>query len=267
MSQYHRRIADLAAGLPMEKSTRRILDTGSTAMSSMVRVTVMVLVIGGLGAVGMWRWSFNEQEKLRTRLAAVEAEMAQKLAERQAMIDRLSRTRRIGHLEIPTQKINAAGAVESSDVLFVELDDAGHELGRQTFTVPGDTVYVDAWTVKFDSERVAEGHPLRGKTLILLRRIYSEQTAPSQGAAIDTPGAIPTGYAASDGARYEQSLWRKFWEIASDPQLAKEMGVRVAQGEAVYQKVKMGQTFKLTVDSLGGMNMEPLGEVASAKPQ
>lgn len=233
-------------------------------MSSMARISSLVIVLGGLAALGLWQWNLSENERLRTRLAEVQAEMERQLAERQAMIDRLSRSRRVGHVEIPAQEIAADGSVTSTDILFIELDDDGRELGRQTFTVPGDTVYIDAWTVKFDAERVAEGHPLRGKTLLLLRRIYSDRVAPDQGTPIDTPGAIPAGYAASDAARYEQSLWRRFWEIASEPELAREMGVRVAQGEAVYQKVKQGQSYQLTVDAVGGMNLQAIGSTAPA---
>jgi hypothetical protein len=36
------------------------------------------------------------------------------------------------------------------------------------------------------------------------------------------------------------------------------MGVRVAQGEAVYKPVKMGQSYELVVDAVGGMSLTPL---------
>jgi hypothetical protein len=112
--------------------------------------------------------------------------------------------------------------------------------------------------VKFAPQRVAEGDPLLGHTLVLLRKLYSDRMPPKDGFLIDTPGAIPPGYAASDAGRFEKRLWEIFWELATDPDLAEEMGVRVAQGEAVYKPVRAGQTYELLVDASGGMNLTPL---------
>ncbi len=232
--------------------------------SFLTRVSVMIVVIGGLTVLALWQWSASESARLRQKLEQVQAELTEKLAQRQAMIERLSRTRRVGHIEITDQQQNPDGSVANTTVLFVEMDETGRELGRQTFQVPGETVFFDAWTVKFDPERVAEGNPLRGRTLVLFRRVYSDQQAPQSGSSIDTPGAVPAGYADSESARFEQALWKQFWDIASEPDLAQEMGVRVAQGEAVYQRVKKGQTFKLIIDAVGGMNMTPSSPAAGS---
>jgi len=101
---------------------------------------------------------------------------------------------------------------------------------------------------------------MRGRTLVLLRRIYSDRLAPRDGVPIDTPGAVPAGYAATEVARFEQILWDRFWEIADDPVLAMEMGVRVAQGEVVYKPVRAGRRYELVVDAAGGINLTPLHE-------
>ena len=39
----------------------------------------------------------------------------------------------------------------------------------------GRVIYLDGLTVRFDPEDVAAGHPLRGRTLVLLRRIFSDR--------------------------------------------------------------------------------------------
>ena len=117
---------------------------------------------------------------------------------------------------------------------------------------------VDAWSVKFHHDDVAAGHPLRGRTLLLLRRIYSDRMAPIDGYPIDVPGAIPPGYAVGEIASFEKRLWEHFWEIATDPRLASAMGVRVAQGEAVYKPLRVGQVYELIVDAAGGMSLLPL---------
>ena len=228
-------------------------------MTKFLRVGLLGAVLGGI-ALGVWFWlTSNQAATLAKQLAELQQEMDTRLAERDAMIARLDRSHRKGMLEVLGQQVDERGTIVSTDVRFIELDDQGHELGRMTATIPGDTVFVDAWTVKFEGRLVAEGHPLMGRSLVLLRRIYSDRLAPTDGVLIDTPGAVPTGYAATDMAKFEQKLWQSFWQIATDPELAKSFGVKVAQGEAVYKPVKTGQKYELTVDAAGGMNLVPVG--------
>jgi hypothetical protein len=165
---------------------------------------------------------------------------------------------------VKDQQEDQAGVVKQTRLMFIELNENGAELAHQEFTIPGDVLYIDGWTIKFDPERVAEGNPLMGHTLVLLRRIYSDQLAPKDGFAIDTPGAIPPGYAATDAGRFEKQLWENFWKIATDADMARSMGVRVAQGEAVYKPVHAGQTFELIADAAGGLSLMPLAKEGSA---
>ena len=134
----------------------------------------------------------------------------------------------------------------------------GSELARQEFTVPSDVIFIDTWTVKFDEESVAAGHPLKGRTLILLRRVFSDEMMPLEGPSIDTPGGVPPAYSVSELGAYQQDIWSHFWELATDARIAAGMGVRVAQGEAVYKRVQAGQEYQLSVDTDGGMNLVPV---------
>jgi hypothetical protein len=119
-------------------------------------------------------------------------------------------------------------------------------------------MFLDAWTVRFPQDAIAEGDPLRGRSITLLRRIYSDRMPPADGVAIDTPGGVPDGYAASEGARFEQAIWKRFWSLATDPEAAREAGIRVAQGEAVYKPVAAGQRYELELESSGGLVLRPL---------
>jgi hypothetical protein len=233
-------------------------------MAAMLRTFLIALALAGAILYGFWRVMEDEKQRLITEQTAIIAEMESRLAKHQAMIERLSRSRRIAHIEIADQVRSSDDMAISSDVLFVEVDEGGRELARQTFTIPGDVLFVDAWTVKFDHERVAEGHPLMGRTLVLLRRIYSDRMNPKDGIAIDTPGAVPPGYAGSESAMYEKKLWESFWALAGDAELSKRMGIRVAQGEAVYKKVRAGEHYELIADTAGGLSMKPRDARASA---
>lgn len=227
-------------------------------MARLMRTFLATTILAGAVVLGYWRLTLDQQAKAIQELQALNAEMERTLASRQQMIDRLSRSRRIAHLQVTHQQRADDGTVDRTTLRFIELDDQGGELARQEFTVPGDVVFVDAWTVKFDPERVAEGHPLMRHTLVLLRRIYSDRMPPRDGLAIDTPGAIPPGYATTEPSRFEQRVWENFWTLAGDAEQARRFGVRVAQGEAAYKPMREGQTYELVVDAAGGMSLLPL---------
>jgi len=226
-------------------------------MSRILRPVITCLVIGAVVLAGYTKLVQDERAVAIMELEALNADMEARLTAHREMIERLGRTRRIAELEITDQRKGPDGAVQETDLQFVEIDERGRDLARQQFTIPGDVVFIDAWTVQFDPDDVARGHPLRGRTLILLRRVYSDLIAPASGIPIDTPGAVPPAYAGSDAARYEQRIWAHFWDVATDAELAEAMGVRVAQGVAVYKAVSTGDRFRLTVDDAGGMSLVP----------
>jgi hypothetical protein len=232
-------------------------------MWSVLRTLIVTAALCCVVALVFWRITVDQRDRMLAARDAMIEEMQTRLDERREMIDRLQRSHRLAHVHITDQRETSEGTLET-DVLLIELEDDGTELARQAFTIPGPVLFIDAWTVKFDPEAVAIGHPLRGRSLVLLRRIYSERMPPAEGFAIDTPGAVPPAYAASEIGRFEQQVWEHFWEIASDAELAQDMLVRVAQGEAVYKHVQTGQRFELIVDAVGGISLTPLPEDAVA---
>lgn len=227
-------------------------------MPSLLRTLLLAVLASALVVGGLWRLMIDRREKIIAALEAKNEQMRLRLEEKVAMIGRLSRSRRIAHVHIIDQELDPEGSAAKTMLRFIELDDQGSEIARQDITVPGGEIFVDAWTVKFRHEDVAEGNPMRGRTLVLLRRIFSEQLAPIHGVTIDTPGAVPPGYAVGEIAQFEKKLWSHFWDIATDPGLAAAMDVRVAQGEIVYKRVEAGEIYELSIDSDGGMNLVPL---------
>ncbi|MCH2134973.1 MAG: hypothetical protein MK101_00150 [Phycisphaerales bacterium] len=218
-------------------------------------LTLSCIVAGA--AVTWWVMTDMAQQ----RIAALEAEQARMEAELAAfdeMLERLSRSRRLGRIEVLDQLVDEpTGEVLNTSVRFVELDDRGRSIGEQDIDLPGDVIHVDTQTIRFPHDQVAAGHPLRGNTLVLLRRIYSECIAPQDGVPLDVPGAVPPGYADAEGRtnEWEQGLWSSFWRLARDPDFARAAGVRVAQGEVVYQRMAPGQVWQLDVDAAGGITL------------
>ena len=230
------------------------------SFGSLVRILLLTIVFGGVVSLCIWYGILDRERALKAEVAMLEQKLEAEIEIRDAMIERLGRTSRLARIEILKQATNPAGDVVETELRFIEVDEQGTELGRREFTIPGDVIFVDAWTVRFDHEQVAQGDPFAGRSLILLRRIYSDLMSPRDGLAIDTPGGIPDGYALSDEARFERTIWRSFWKLATDAGEARRWGVRVAQGEAVYKPVTQGQVFDLIAEASGGLTMIPLSE-------
>jgi hypothetical protein len=241
-------------------------------MRSVVRVLVAIVCLLLLVGGGWLAVALAQAAHLQRQVVRLEEEVRRQEELRRTMADRLGRTRRLGSLHVIQQHRSgdpaatplspaSAGELADSEIIttveFIELDDRGRQVGSRRAQLPGRVVFLDAWTVRFPQDRVIEDDPMRGRTVALLRRIYSDRMPPAQGVPIDTPGSVPDGYAASDGARFEQALWKRFWRLATDPQAAEAMGVRVAQGEAVYKPTVPGQRFDVELESSGGLTLRP----------
>ncbi|MBQ72825.1 MAG: hypothetical protein CMJ67_07950 [Planctomycetaceae bacterium] len=230
-----------------------------------MRVSLIVVVLGGGIIGGLAWWTLNREATLRAEISALETRMATEIATREATIERLGRDRRVARIEVLDRQEGPPGEDPTTLLRFIELDDEGRELGRQDMNLRGEIVHVDAWTARFPSETVGSGEdPLRDRTLVLLRRIYTDAMPPRAGVPLDTPGGVPDGYTAGEPARFEQAIWKRFWRLASDPEAAREAGIRVAQGEAVYKPMQPGEVYELRVEALGGMTLVPLGGRADA---
>lgn len=231
-------------------------------------LTLLILALAMLASAmgGAW-WHYRQvaaSRELELEQALVES--ARKQAALEAMIDRLSRHRRLAQIVVTDQKQGPAGLPAETTLLMVELDDNEKPVARHTFKLPGHVAFFDGLVVKFDHHAVATAHPLRGQTVVLLRRVYSEQMAPGSGFPIDPVDQPPAGYAGPERpADFERKLWERFWDLCTDPALAAEYGVRVAQGEAVYKPMRPGVLYELSVDAAGGLNLltRPLPEAVS----
>ncbi len=238
-------------------------------MVVIIRTILAGVLLSGAALAVYWRVSDGELRRALQEMETLHEEMQHRLEAREAMINRLNRNRRLAHIHVLDQRLAMGGEVLQTELEFIELDDDGGELARQRFTLPGDVLFVDVWSVKFDPADVADGHPMRGQTLVLFRRLYSDLMPPIDGYPIDVPGAVPPGYAIGEPAEFEKRVWEHFWELATNPAAADAMGVRVAQGEAVYKPVRAGQVYELIVDAAGGISLTPLSpaDEAAADPE
>lgn len=215
---------------------------------AIMRIVMLFVSLAVLGGGGYLAWDkFHERQRL---LKEIEA--------RERVIDRLTRTTRVAQAML-TRRFEEDGR-SMSEVLLVEEDQDGEPKNRTRVVVEGDVVYFDALVLKFDSALVQGGDALKGRSVLLFRRIFGEHQKPSDGVAIDETAVdgIPQVYRGDDPpSSVEVALWRDFWKYANDPKAAAAAGVRVAQGEAPYVKMEQGKLYELTLDHSGGLNIKP----------
>ena len=148
---------------------------------------------------------------------------------------------------------------EATKVQFVELNDEGQPIETpREFRIPGDTVYIDAWVVKFDDKYVQEADLERGTSLIVFKRLFGNNQKPDEGFPLDEQGAAPKAYARGGKMNeFEKSIFNDFWSIANDKAKAEEKGIRAAHGDAVSMKVERGKSYKVQLRASDGPSIVP----------
>jgi multidrug efflux pump subunit AcrA (membrane-fusion protein) len=268
---------------------------GISTINSLLRTLLAVAVVGGAGTAGWYGYTtYNAKEiearkqtkareeaeqalaDTRSRLEKAEAEVANKLAElklKDAEIDRLNasikklelalRYLKIDHrvarfTAVDQMKDEATGEI-SSLIEFVEVNDEGNPIDTpRQFRIHGDTVYIDGWVVKFEDKYVEQADLERGTSLLLFKRIFGSGQKPDDGYPLDEEGSAPRAYARGGKmSDFERKIWDDFWNIANDPGLAKQLGIRAAHGGAPFMKVEKGKSYRILLRSSGDPTIVP----------
>jgi hypothetical protein len=199
-------------------------------------------------------------------------EMERKLAERDAQIRALTEraqaleaavrllrhTERRARIVVLDQGPGADGHLVTR-LRFSELDSQGNPIGEpREFSVTGDEVYVDTLVIKFEDEFVTAGDALKGRSLLLFRRIFGDRLRPVDAQVLDREGQMPQAYAAEKApSAFERELWQQFWMLANDPAEAKRRGIRALHGEAVSTKLRKAGVYAVTFRSTGELSIQP----------
>jgi hypothetical protein len=209
-----------------------------------------VLVVGvGAGSVYLAdRMVLAPRRELEAKVAKAEAESLRL----RTYLKLLEHTERRAQLEVIEQSRDAAGETLNK-LRFTELDPLGGVVGAQrVFEIKGDEVYVDTLIIKFEDHFVEAADPLKGKALLLFRRIFTNRVKPDDGYILDRNGAPPVLYAGRTApSPFEQDLWTRFWTVANNEELAKQSGVKAMHGQSVYGKLVPNMVYTLLMRSTG----------------
>lgn len=163
---------------------------------------------------------------------------------------------RVARFEVIEQVMGADGQVTTT-VEFTELGAEGEPVGApRTIVIEGKQLYVEGLVIKFDDGFVEGGDLLRGSSIAILKRVFSEEQAPNEGTELDMPRMHPLPGRDDDiGDPFYEELWEQFWDYANDPAAAAEKGVRAMHAEAPSIELREGKSYRVELRASGGLSI------------
>lgn len=197
------------------------------------------------------------QEEIRHQQETI-TKLEQDKVRLEAFLRILKRIERRARVEVLKQDKDAHGNLQST-IRFTEIDDSGKPIAVfRDLTLPGQEIYFDTMVIKFDDHFVEQSDPLKGQALMLFRRIFSSTMRAEDGIPIDPVGQPPAIYAGKTApSDFERDIWKRFWEIANNEQLAKEKGVRAIHGDAPYMRMEPDRVYEVALRSTGEVIITP----------
>jgi hypothetical protein len=268
---------------------------GLSTVNSFLRTVVAIVVVGALGVGGWFGYATYNANEIEARQKAVElkeaqaklAQAASDLEEASAQIEQHTATiaeqkTQIDDLNVQVKKLETSLAFLKVDhrvakftaldqtkdeatgdittlIEFVEVNDEGAPIDTpRQFRLPGDTVYIDSWVVRFKDEYVEQNDLERGSSLMLFKRVFGSGQKPSDGYPLDEVGSAPRAYArGGQPTDFEKKIWDDFWAIANNPDRLDELGIRSGSGVAPNMKVEKGKTYEIRLRAAGDPEMRP----------
>jgi len=223
--------------------------------AQLIRI-LSVCVLVGVGGALMWKYEHQWSAD------AKKAEEFRKLKEQNEQLEnfvsRLTTEKRVAEVVVCEQK-KTGSVVDETTLMFVEYGGNGEQLPPRFFTIKGNVAHIDSMVIKFESDFVKKGDPLRGHSLVLFHRLYGDYQAPVEGFMIDEPGRTPEIYkcptSTLEASEFQSQLWANFWKLADDESYRKEKGVRVAMGESPWTKFYPDKVYTLTLQADGGLSL------------
>jgi hypothetical protein len=137
--------------------------------------------------------------------------------------------------------------------------------------LPGNNVVVDGRVIMFNDDFVESGDNLRGTSVALLERLYTDDMRPNDAVQIDTAGARPAAYRPLSTASSSSTtgtapgsnpdVWARFWRLAHNNAEAERMGIRTMHGQVVSMRADVGRSYKVSLRASGGLAITPDGRV------
>lgn len=173
------------------------------------------------------------------------------------IIQRLSAESRIAQVIVTKLEKDSATGKEYTTIKFLEYDSQGKPIQPKYFTFAGNIIQFQALVIRFEDIYVRNADKLRGKSAYIFWKVFSLDGKNTREYEINKAYQIPTGYKINRvSSRFEENLWREFWDYALNAQKAKKMGIKCAQIEAPGTKFVPGIIYTIKIEHDGGLRIE-----------
>jgi hypothetical protein len=165
---------------------------------------------------------------------------------------------RRARIEVLRRAPDAKGILLTT-IRITEIDNTGKPLNAaREMSLPGEEFFFDTLVIKFEDHFIEKDDPFKGRALMIFRRVYSNTMKPQDGIDMDVEGQSPQVYAEQKAPNeFERNLWKRFWELANNEDLARKEGVRAVHGDAPYMRLEPGKVYEIHLRSSGEVVITP----------
>jgi len=229
----------------------------------------IVLVAVGAGSIYLaYQFVVKPQRALQNQILEQKETIVRLEQDKQRLetyLKLLKHLERRARVEVLRQATDQKGALLTT-IRFTEIDNAGKPVSAaREYTLPGQEVYFDTLVIKFEDHFVEAGDPFKGHALMLFRRVFSSVMKPEEGFVIDIEGQAPEAYSEQKApTQFERDLWKRFWDLANNEELARKQGVRAIHGDAPYVRLEPDRMYEVSLRSTGEVVITPGTRLAAA---
>jgi len=228
------------------------------------QLVIWTLLVAAAAGAGLFLakkfvWEPAQEWRLRYEEAEERINHLQQEKERlETFLRLLKYTERRARVEVLSQTLDASN-IPLNTLRFQEITPDGRPAAEaMEIELSGKEIYFDTLVISFEDAYVENADPLRGRSLLFFRRVFSEEIAAKDGVYLNAKGQEPLEYVMGKAkSDFERDLWHGFWTISNDEELAKEKGIRAIHGKAPFQVVEPGKVYEIALRSTGDLEITP----------
>ncbi|NLZ13331.1 MAG: hypothetical protein GXY29_03985 [Thermotogaceae bacterium] len=166
-------------------------------------------------------------------------------------LTRITAEEQIGYAKVIKQEVVDGKIMTTMKFVETAREDPSAIILQKEYTIEGEIVFFDAMIVRFNDQLLLDG---KERALYLWRRVYGENTPPSQGFPIEEREKEPERYKeifAKLNQKDKEIFWSSVWELSNDPEKLKQLGISAIYGNATYTKLKPGMVYIFKINHAG----------------
>ncbi len=173
------------------------------------------------------------------------------------VIQRLESESRVAEVLVTNVNYDEVEKKRKTTIKFLEYDTQGIPLEPKYFTFSGNIIQFQSLVIRFDDIHVRRADKLRGKSACLFWKVFMLDGRDTQEYDITQSGQVPEVYKIEgENSRFEDTLWKQFWNYALNNEEAKKAGIKSAQIEAPGTMFISGMLYTIKIEHDGGMRID-----------